>query len=239
MRQLGGTATGRIYAERGEQVLKPWLADKLQVRFVCARCNNGWMSQLENRVKPLVEVLFDEESVTLDSSDQTALAAWSVKNAMVFEALGPDQPWFFVESERKALREALQPAPRTSVWIAKCVGHGGVFCSARDLSGVSGASVDQVKVYVTTMGFGPLAIQVLNGKLPDAVAPSATVTADLRPGPWNRVLLRIWPAQRESVVWPASVGLSGEVGLETLSKRWSPSSTDIIGQVTPPNTGST
>jgi hypothetical protein len=239
MRLLAGTATGIIYAERGDQVLKPWRADKLQVKFVCAHCNNGWMSQLENRVKPLVEALFNEKSVTLDSSDQTALAAWSVKNAMVFEALGLDRSWFFVETERKALREALRPAPRTSVWIAKCVDHGGVFCSASDLGGVAGVSVDQVKVYVTTMGFGPLAIQVLSGNLPDAIAPSTTITADLRPGPWNRVTLRIWPAQRESVVWPASVGLSGGLGLETLSKRWSPSSADIMGQVSPPSTGST
>jgi hypothetical protein len=180
------------------------------------------MSQLENRVKPVVEALFSEESLGLDSDNQTVLAAWSLKNAMVFEALRHNRSWFFVESERKALRDTLEPGPRSSVWIAKCVGHKGVFSSASDLKGVVEVSADQVKVYVTTMGFGPLAIQVLSGKLPDTVALSTNITADLRPGPWDRITLRIWPVQQERVVWPAFVGLLGEVGLVTFSKRWSP-----------------
>lgn len=225
MRLLGGTPAGRIEAERGGQESLSWRAVKpeLKVRFVFASCNNGWMSQLENRVKPIVEALFSEEPVTLDSGDQTALTVWSVKNAMIFEALRHNRPWFFVESERRALGETLQVTPRTSVWIAKCVGHGGAFCSASDLKGIAGVSANQVEVYITTMGFGPLAIQVLSGRLPEVVAPNPSMTADQRPGPWDRVTLRIWPVQQERVVWPASIGLSGEVGLEAFSKRWSPS----------------
>ena len=218
------TGPGRIDGERGGRrfvwrVVEPGL----KVKFVCARCNNGWMSDLENRVKPIIETLVGEERVTLSSVDQATLATWAVKNAMVFEALRFGRSWFFAKTDRVALREALSPTPWTAVWIAKCVEPPGAFCSASNLSGVAGRLADQVKAYVTTMCFGPLAIQVLTYKLPSSVALSANVTAEPKPGPWEQVTIPIWPAQLAPVAWPPSLGLSGELGIEAFSKRWSQS----------------
>jgi len=226
MRRLGATEAGRVEAQRGRQAPWTWHTGKagLKVGFVCASCNNGWMSQLENRVKPIVEGLFGEEPVALDRSDQTTLAAWAGKNAMVFEALRLKASWFFTNSERRTLRESLRLPSWTSIWIAKCAGQVGAYCSASDLSGVAEVSSAQVKAYVTTMAFGPLAIQLLSSKLPSSIPQSTTVTADLRPGPWDKVTLQIWPIQSERVAWPALMGLSGEIGLDTFSKRWSPAS---------------
>jgi hypothetical protein len=211
-------------AERDGKVLRSWrkLKPEQTVNSVCARCNNGWMSELENRVKPIVEALFSEEPVTLKSDDQATLALWSVKNAMVFEELRGAQSRFFVQTERKALKETLQPTQLTSVWIAKCVWHGGPYCSASNLSGVVEASADQVKAYITTMCFGPLAIQVGSIKLPESIGPGTNVTADMRPGPWPSTALQIWPTQQEQVCWPPSVDLLGEAGLEEFRRRWSP-----------------
>ena len=89
MRRLGATEAGIVEAQRGKQKSNTWKSGKAgpKVRFVCASCNNGWLSRLENRVKPIIEGLFDEESVTLECSDQKTLVAWGVKNAMVHEAL--------------------------------------------------------------------------------------------------------------------------------------------------------
>jgi hypothetical protein len=224
MRLLGATKAGRVEAQRGRQVQKTWPASnaELKVGFVCASCNNGWMSDLENRVKPIVEGLFGGELVTLDRSDQATLAAWAGKNAMVYEALRLEASWFFANSERQAMRESRQLPLRTSVWIAKCIEQASIFCSASDLGGVAKVSNGQVKAYVTTMGFGPLAIQVLSVKLPSSIPLNMPITADLRPGPWDQVAIQIWPIQAELVAWPASMGLSGELGLNTFSKRWTP-----------------
>ncbi len=224
IRLLGATEAGSVEAQRGRQAPKAWRAGKakLRVGFVCTKCNSGWMSQLENRVKPIVEGLFGDEPVTLDRNDQTMLAVWAVKNAMVYEPLRLGAPWFFANSERKVLSESLRLPPQTSIWIAKCVEQASVYCSASDLGGVAEVSADQVKAYVTTMGFGPLAIQVLSGKSSRPIPQSTTITGDLRPGPWDQVTIQIWPIQSERIAWPASMGLSGELGLDTFSKRWSP-----------------
>ena len=224
IRQLGATETGRVEAQRGRQAPNTWRTAKaeLTVRFVCTCCNNEWMSRLEDHVKPIVVSLLGDKPVTLDRDDQTTLAVWAVKNAMVYEALRLEEPWFFANSERRALRESLRLPSPTSVWIAKCVEQAGPFCSASALSGVAEISSDQVRAYVTTMAFGPLAIQVLSGKLSSSIPQGTTITGDLRPGPWDQVTIQIWPIQSERVAWPASMGLSGELGLDAFSERWSP-----------------
>lgn len=224
MRLLGETPPGRMDAERGRDEKWSWPLAKsaLKVKFVCARCNNGWMSRLENRVKPIICALLSEDTITLDSGDQTTLAVWSLKNAMVLETLRPSRPWFYTKADRRELMDTLEPIQRTSIWITKCFGHLRTYCAASDLKGVAGQSGDQVEAYVTTMCFGPLAIQVLSTKLPNSILVGTTITADVRPGPWDSVTLQIWPPRQERVGWPPSVALSGEVGLLTFGERWSP-----------------
>jgi len=108
LRQIRTNVPARIDAERGTQPLRSWrvVGAGLTVRFVCAPCNNGWMSELENRVKPIVLRLLDNTGTNLTVEEQTTLAAWAVKNAMVFEALRIGQPWFFSDGERNAFRES-------------------------------------------------------------------------------------------------------------------------------------
>jgi len=182
------------------------------------------MSQLENLVKPIVEVLFSEEPVTLNSRNQITLAAWSFKNAMVYEALRYHHSWYYLALERKALKENLQPPERTSIWIVKCVEHQGAYCLTKDLTGIADRSIGQVNGYATTMGFGPLAIQVLSIRPPESIELEANVFTKLQPVPWNRATLCIWPVQQANISWPPSIGLLGETGLQTLSERWKSSS---------------
>jgi len=153
---------------------------------------------------------------------RTTLAVWAVKKAMVNEALRLEAPRFFANSERRALRESLRLPSPTSEWIAKCVEQAGPFYSASDLSGVAEISSDQVRTYVNTMAFGPVAIQVQSGKLSSSIPLSTTITGDICPGTWDKMTIQFLPIQSERVAWPASMGLSGELGLDTFSKRWSP-----------------
>src|SRR6266851_8074507 len=54
LRRLGVTEAGIIEGQLGKQAPTTWRTAhaKLTVRFVCTSCNNGWMSQLQQRVKP-------------------------------------------------------------------------------------------------------------------------------------------------------------------------------------------
>lgn len=113
----------------------------LKVRSVCSACNNGWMSDLETRAKPVIEPLLDDTTVVLDAARQATIGVWAVKNAMVFEALRSNRPWAFTDQERTCMRQSLLPPTTTTVWIAKCVEQSGAYCSVSDLLGeVEGSS---------------------------------------------------------------------------------------------------
>jgi hypothetical protein len=224
LRMIGADKPGEMNGERGGAVLRSWrlAGSGIRVGFVCRGCNNGWMSELESRAKPVIEPLLNDAPYVLAADHQLTLAVWAVKSAMVFEALRLNQPWVFTHEERMQLRESSTLPQRTKVWIAKCINLPGPCCAASDLFTQAPASTDQERAYVTTMAFGPLAIQVLNFRLPYIVPDSVDITTDLRSGPWGSVAAQVWPGLQPFVSWPPSVGLDGEAGFSEFCDRWKP-----------------
>ncbi len=51
----------------------------------CSDCNNGWISRLETRVKPTLEVLVEDTSAK--PGESKALKKWAVKTATFFPAI--------------------------------------------------------------------------------------------------------------------------------------------------------
>ena len=56
-----------------------------QVKAPCGPCNNGWMSVIENRVKPLLLSMMKGAPQNLDPSQQKALAVWMCVKSMCWE----------------------------------------------------------------------------------------------------------------------------------------------------------
>jgi hypothetical protein len=54
------------------------------VKIVCASCNNGWMNDLENGVRPFLPDLINGRAVELTAGNQKALASWSLKTMFMF-----------------------------------------------------------------------------------------------------------------------------------------------------------
>ena len=62
------------------------------VKIVCAKCNNGWMGSLENRVKPYLSKMLVGQNSRLRANAQRDLARWCVKTVMVMEHFNPKDP---------------------------------------------------------------------------------------------------------------------------------------------------
>lgn len=56
-----------------------------RLRVVCASCNNGWMSDLQQEAKPHLLPLIKGETYLLHRNAQKTLAAWIAMFAMVAE----------------------------------------------------------------------------------------------------------------------------------------------------------
>lgn len=56
-----------------------------KIRAVCATCNNGWMSTLESKVKPVILGLLDRSGTVLSSESTANLALWVAVKSIVGE----------------------------------------------------------------------------------------------------------------------------------------------------------
>src|SRR5437660_3222973 len=104
--QFKSTQSSEMQAERHGVKLTPWrpLQPELTIRCVCRACNNGWMSQLETRSQHLLQPLLTGERCGLEPAAQGILTRWSVKTAMVLEALDGVHQRAYTTAEREQFR---------------------------------------------------------------------------------------------------------------------------------------
>lgn len=57
----------------------------LKLRVVCEKCNNGWMSELENKVKCLLIPIINEKTINIDTKAQRILSEWITMKTLVAE----------------------------------------------------------------------------------------------------------------------------------------------------------
>lgn len=101
------------------------ISSPITVRCVCDRCNNGWMSQLENQIKPLVGSLMADISLTLNRDQQNILAIWGLKTAMVMDATkGKETTRCYQRKDRSNLKDQSVIPRMTMVWLGRFEGTG-------------------------------------------------------------------------------------------------------------------
>ena len=87
------------------------------VRVVCKRCNEGWMSRLESRVKNVLgPMLVQGWITTLSPRTQAAIAFWAAKTALVLDHLQP-RARVVPDTEYPALYAAKSALPSHLVWL--------------------------------------------------------------------------------------------------------------------------
>ncbi len=57
---------------------------EVKVKVVCATCNNGWMSRLENDAQSLLQRLMADERFDLSEPEQELLALWTTKTMLLY-----------------------------------------------------------------------------------------------------------------------------------------------------------
>jgi hypothetical protein len=87
-----------------------------KLRVVCGECNNGWMSRLQNRAKPILLPLILGEKAQLRRTAQTLIASWATMTAMVAEFAIPSTVTS-PQSERVWFQANQVPAPNWRVWL--------------------------------------------------------------------------------------------------------------------------
>ena len=90
-------------------------AATVTIRSICADCNNGWMSQLEEQAKPFLLSMLRGSTQTYHDQGRTLIATWLVKTALAAGSKSdpPLPPHFYTD-----LRRDQRPSDNTRVWLA-------------------------------------------------------------------------------------------------------------------------
>lgn len=112
--------TKRAADEQGEQS-KLYSAGvfRAKARIVCQPCNGGWMSDLENAVRPLLRwMMLTGQSCALGADDQRVLARWSLKTLMVLQCAQSGGKAALPQEQLRRLRAHSDPPEAFRVALA-------------------------------------------------------------------------------------------------------------------------
>jgi hypothetical protein len=91
-----------------------------RVRFVCKDCNHGWMSDLEENVKPLlVPMMTSELAFVLRPAELAVLSTWAAKTTVVLFRSRPNQPRAISDEQCAELHQEGRRPAGVQVWIGR------------------------------------------------------------------------------------------------------------------------
>ncbi len=90
------------------------------IRVVCGSCNNEWMSQLEDDVKPIALPLIQGDIFDLTPAMQVKLSQWVVLKTFVAEQHRPDEATF-PQDARDAFKAHRTIPAGVRIFIGRCI----------------------------------------------------------------------------------------------------------------------
>lgn len=176
----------------------------VRIRCVCRGCNGGWMSSLEETVKPFLSQLIHGASLALDARQQELTSIWALKVAMVLETVNTTTARCYARNECEQLRVNSLIPERSMIWLGR-ISESGVFAAGTYLWLYVDDLPEPHYGCVTTLTVGHLAIQVLTAHF-SAQYQSVTMQVRCLGGEfWNDALIGICPAPGRSVSWPPAL----------------------------------
>jgi hypothetical protein len=207
-------ANYRLSTPNETSEVREWASASFNAKVACAckQCNNGWMSRLEARAKPLLEpIILGKRQVLLDQKAQTLFATWAVLRTFVFHELTrtrdiPAEHYQYLFKEQ-------QPPPNTIVWIG-AYSEPAVAAGFSNETGIPASEADNfpsgAKVYASALTAGNLVMRVSGHNL--------DIDATILDRTFGQALIRIWP-NPEEVTWPPRLALDAK-GAAALEKAF-------------------
>jgi hypothetical protein len=193
-----------------------------RIRRVCAECNNGWMSQLQQAAKPYLVPMLTGERVELRKNAQTLIAAWSAMMAMVAEFMDPEMV-AVPSDDRLFLRYNRHPPRHWRIWIAQhrreshpLYTHNVLpFGTEEEVERLPRDTTADPNAQTSTICVGKqLLVHVMNSRIARDLIRRWRLPRDIAP-----VVLQIWPIKGQVVTWPPPAALT-DSGIDLLAQQF-------------------
>jgi hypothetical protein len=218
------TRSSRVHIDREEAQISRRAGDphSRRIRCVCAPCNTGWMSQLQEETKPLLVPLLLGESTSLHRRAQTMLAAWVAMTIMVAEHVDQEQI-AISDRERAWFREHRRAPPHWRIWIGAhqrqnygMYTHNTLaFTSEEDFQRSPGDLATTLNTQTSTICLGQhLILHVMSSTAAWSIIRRWPLSPEIAGG-----LTQIWPVRNRIVTWPPRIRLTDD-GIELVANEF-------------------
>lgn len=162
---------------------------------VCGQCNNGWLAELEARVKPRLGKIVRGEPVDLHSDDQPAMATWCYKTVLLMQLVRPGKFRFVPRERYSQLHRDGRPPSDVRLWFSETPVDGLVVHEATMEARLSTLS-SKHPGYFSVLTVGHLVI-LCSGRCHPSSEP---LSFDARTE--GKAEARLWPASIRPTHWP-------------------------------------
>jgi hypothetical protein len=180
-----------------DEPIREWSKDvpDLKCNAACQHCNEGWMSQLEDRAKPILTPLILGRSTRLELHDLETVCFWAIKTSLMLDRCSDADRQNVPASVYAELYKAQTVLPSTHLWIGRADVSRGSWFQARTLELDSGDAT--TPGFGTTVWVGYVVFHVIAVSLvgPVKLGLKEDVLEDMAPI-WPRSFKFDWPATR-------------------------------------------
>lgn len=168
-----------------------------KAKAVCARCNQGWLSQLEGDAKPFLSSMIRGRRRTYYDRGRELCALWALKTVMMLEYGQPEERRSIPVSHFGELYRAQAVLPDVRVWFGATTFGSGALAATRtiDLQLETGDEHG----YSGTLCVGHLVFEVVRVHIGDWEKLQIQ-------RPLDRALVPLWPVDHP-VEWPPAAQL--------------------------------
>jgi hypothetical protein len=191
----------------GEE-LRAWKTRDLDVKVkrVCAECNNGWMSDLEQVARLVLVPLMNGRPRRLVASEQEIIAVWAIKTALVCEFIHPSARGAS-DLHFRDIGERLNPPRDSHVWLARYEGPKELDYNHRVLVFTDSSDTKRTG-YITSFIINRLVIYVMDVQEGPPLRTELSAHAE-------RGAVPIHPVKYGVVSWPPQVALADDAAVES------------------------
>jgi hypothetical protein len=192
-------------------------------RRVCHKCNNRWMSRIQNDVQPLLANLIMGEPGRPLPAAREPLERWMTMTTMVMEWASKFKvKGYYTQAERDRFRESQEIPPVTTLFLARRFDTDAQLISFLSINGhlarTVGPDLLTVDSYILTVAIGKAVLQLLVYRIPPGRHDPRfwrglhDWTVD-----WSRLAIRFGPQGLGS--WPPADTMD-EITLDAFGRRW-------------------
>lgn len=177
-----------------------------QVQCVCKRCNGGWMSKLQEAVKPVLLPLINGKHCTLEPRwQQSTLAGWAAMSVMAAECIADRIA--IPQIDREYLKGHRRPPQQGwRIWIGNFKrgdwpgywAHNLFSFTEEELAKGTYRASEKPNTQTTAYVVGQLFVYVFSSAIPEVV------TLWRFDGRADTLLRRVWPPNDLDIGWPPS-----------------------------------